>query len=201
MKLVLVRHGESAGNTEQVFRGPGSQSDALTERGQAQARALGEHLRTLGLLTPRIYASTYRRAQDTAQAIAGALRGEVAVLDGLQEVDCGTWVGRSYRDLHDHRAEVLDRTGAPAFPGGETAAGVGRRMWQAIEPVLSPHETAVVVSHGFALQALLIVLLGADPAAAWADGRFTHENAAYSVLRQVDGEWTVAELAQVAPPI
>lgn len=199
MKLVLVRHGESAGNTEQVFRGPASQGDGLTERGHAQARALGEHLRTLGLPTPRVYASTYRRAQATAQAVAGALGSGVTVLEGLQEVDCGTWVGRSYRDLHDHRAEVLDVSGAPAFPGGETAAGVGRRMWQATEPVLSPQETAVVVSHGFALQALLIALLRADPAAAWADGRFTHGNAAYSVLSRVDGEWRVEVLAQAAP--
>lgn len=199
MRLVLVRHGESAGNREQVFRGPESQGDGLTGLGHTQACALGEHLRTLGLDTPRVYASTYRRARDTAQAIAGALGAELTVLDGVQEVDCGEWVGRSYRDLSEHRAELLDGGGAPAFPGGETAAEVGERMQAALGPLLKLDGTLVVVSHGFALQALLIDLLRVDAAAAWADRRFTHGNAAYSVLSRVDDEWAVEVLAEVVP--
>ena len=132
MKLVLARHGESAGNLEQVFRGPGSQSDGLTDVGEAQARALGAHLATLALPAPRVYASTYRRAQATAQAIADALGTDVTVLDGVQEVDCGEWVGRAYTDMHTHRGEVLGADGAPDFPAGNRRRGwrpASARRW------------------------------------------------------------------------
>lgn len=196
MTLVLVRHGESAGNMEQVFRGPASQEDGLTYTGEAQARALGLHLATLALPAPRVYASTYRRAQATAQAIADALGTGVTVLDGVQEVDCGEWVGRAYADMHTHRGEVLGADGAPDFPGGESAAGVAARFRAALEPLLGAGDTTIVVSHGFALQALLIDLLPGDGAAAWADGRYAHGNAAYTVLNREDDVWMVDILAQ-----
>ncbi|MFC3832806.1 MULTISPECIES: histidine phosphatase family protein [Deinococcus] len=196
MTLVLARHGESAGNIEQVFRGPASQSDGLTDQGEAQARALGLHLATLALPAPRVYASAYRRAQATAQAIADALGTGVTVLDGVQEVDCGEWVGRAYTDMHTHRGEVLGADGAPDFPGGESAAGVAARFRAALEPLLGGDHTPIVVSHGFALQALLIDLLPGDGAAAWADGRYAHGNAAYTVLNREDDVWTVELLAR-----
>lgn len=196
MTLVLVRHGESAGNMEQVFRGPASQSDGLTDQGEAQARALGLHLATLALPAPRVYASTYRRAQATAQAIADALGTDVTVLDGVQEVDCGEWVGRAYTDMHTHRGEVLGADGAPDFPGGESAAGVAARFRAALEPLLGGDHTPIVVSHGFALQALLIDLLPGDGAAAWADGRYAHGNAAYTVLTRTGDGWHADPLAQ-----
>ena len=196
MTLVLARHGESAGNIEQVFRGPASQSDGLTAVGEAQARALGAHLATLALPAPRVYASTYRRAQATAQAIADALGTDVTVLDGVQEVDCGEWVGRAYTDMHTHRGEVLGADGAPDFPGGESAAGVAARFRAALEPLLGGDHTPIVVSHGFALQALLIDLLPGDAAAAWADGRYAHGNAAYTVVNRENDVWKVDILAQ-----
>lgn len=196
MTLVLARHGESAGNIEQVFRGPASQSDGLTAVGEAQARALGAHLATLALPAPRVYASTYRRAQATAQAIADALGTGVTVLDGVQEVDCGEWVGRAYTDMHTHRGEVLGADGAPDFPGGESAAGVAARFRAALEPLLGGDHTPIVVSHGFALQALLIDLLPGDAAAAWADGRYAHGNAAYTVVNRENDVWKVDILAQ-----
>lgn len=201
MTLVLARHGESAGNIEQVFRGPASQSDGLTEVGEAQARALGLHLATLALPAPRVYASTYRRAQATAQAIADALGTGVTVLDGVQEVDCGQWVGRAYTDMRTHRGEVLGPDGAPDFPGGESAAGVAARFRAALEPLLgrdhtNTDHTPIVVSHGFALQALLIDLLPGDGAAAWADGRYAHGNAAFTVLNREDDVWRAELLAQ-----
>ena len=201
MRLVLARHGESAGNVEQVFRGPVSQGDGLTARGHAQARALGQHLQTLGLEAPRVYASTYRRAQETAQGIAAGLGGGVTVLDGLQEVDCGAWVGRAYRDLHEHWGEVLGEDGQPAFAGGETAAQVAARVWAAVKPVLGERRTPVVVSHGFALQAFMIAQAAGDPASAWQDERYAHPNAAYTVLRRAGGGWEVEVLARRVPEL
>ncbi|GHF41645.1 putative phosphoglycerate mutase [Deinococcus metalli] len=195
MKLVLARHGESAGNVAQVFRGPDSQHDGLTDAGHAQARALGRHLATLALPGPRVYASTYRRAQDTAQAVAGALGTDVTVLDGVHEVDCGAWVGRAYADMRTHRGEVLGPDGCPAFPGGESGPGVAARFRAALTPLLAPGRTPIVVSHGFALSAALIDLLGADPAAAWADDRYHHGNAAYTLLSRENGAWHVETLA------
>ncbi|WP_309570585.1 histidine phosphatase family protein [Deinococcus sp.] len=195
MRLVLARHGESAGNVAQTFRGPDSQGDGLTDEGQAQARALGAHLAALDLLTPRVYASTYIRAQETAQAVADALGTHVTVLDGIQEVDCGAWVGRPYANLETHRGDALGPDGCPAFPGGESAADVAARVRTALAPLLTGEGTPIVVSHGFTLQAALIDLLGGDAPAAWADGRYTHGNAAHTILTLQDGAWHADTLA------
>lgn len=199
MTLILARHGESAGNVTRTFRGPDSQGDSLTEHGHAQARALGAHLVGLKLPTPRVYASTYRRAQQTAQAVADALGTGLTVLDGIQEVDCGDWVGRAYTDMETHRGEVLGPDGAPDFPGGESASGVAARFRAALTPLLAQDGTPIVVSHGFTLQAALIDLLGVDAAAAWADGRYAHGNAGFSVLRRTGAGWVGETLAGSVP--
>ena len=74
MKICIVRHG----STE-----PGAvhdQSRVLTERGQAQVQAAGKWLSEQPLNCPQILASPYRRAQQTAQAIADLMRLSVETL-------------------------------------------------------------------------------------------------------------------------
>ena len=79
VELWLVRHGQAAFASDDY--------DRLTELGHRQARWLGEHLRDMGLTFDRIAAGTLRRQQETAQALADVLGGEVETVPGLEEYD------------------------------------------------------------------------------------------------------------------
>ncbi|MDQ7040960.1 MAG: histidine phosphatase family protein [Rhodothermus sp.] len=84
MRLYFLRHAEARPAT------PG-QPDAertLTEAGQQIARHLGEALRRMQLAPAAVYSSPYRRAVQTARAVATALCVPV-VEDRLLAPGCG----------------------------------------------------------------------------------------------------------------
>lgn len=78
MELVLLRHGEAERDA------PGDELRRLTSRGQEEAHAVGLQLRALPLLLPVVYASPYRRAQETARLVADGLG--VAAVRTLSEI-------------------------------------------------------------------------------------------------------------------
>lgn len=82
MKLVLVRHGEA----EALARSDAER--ALTARGHEQARATAAWLRqALGATPPRLLASPYRRAQETAAALAEPLGASVTTVPAITPDD------------------------------------------------------------------------------------------------------------------
>jgi probable phosphoglycerate mutase len=84
MQLYLIRHGQSYVNLPDWDKG--YSDEGLTELGQEQARRLAawlpSHLSSVDVL----YASTMRRARETAAAVAGAYEVEVQFDDRLREV-------------------------------------------------------------------------------------------------------------------
>ena len=87
--LVLVRHGETAWNRGEVFRG---RADVpLNETGFAQARALAQSLEREPV--EAVYSSPLLRALDTAESIAAVHKLPVVKHEGLTDFDCGEWVG------------------------------------------------------------------------------------------------------------
>lgn len=89
-KLLVMRHGEA---------GPGGADAArrLTSRGEQEAekmaRWLVERLMTGELTMPRLYASPYVRAQQTAQRLCDALGCSVETLDFITPDDSPSAVG------------------------------------------------------------------------------------------------------------
>lgn len=192
--LFLVRHGQTDGNVSQVLRGPAHHADPLDAPGTRQAAAVARHLHGRGLAGTPVYVSTYRRAQQTGEAIAAALGSTIRSLPGLHEIDPGDWVGRPYRDLGDPARTLLTPDGTLKFPGGESAAQVAERMEAALNTV--PDDTAIVVSHGGALTCLFAARLRLSTEDAWFSGRYAHANAAYSELRRQGETWEVLTLAR-----
>ena len=181
--LYLIRHGQTPGNAAQTFRGPEGASEGLDETGHLQAKALAEALAALDLARPRLYASVYLRAQQTAEHIAQALNVPVQVLPGIHEIHTGDWMGRPYADMQGRLHELVAPDGQFGYPGGESLAQVGERFHAALQS-LRPQEgeTVLVVSHGAALVALLARMLGHDPQAAWLSDQFRHANTAVTEL-------------------
>ena len=67
-KVYFTRHGETVWNVENKICG--MTDSPLTEKGRAQARELGEKLRTSGLRIDEILYSPLSRAADTARALS-----------------------------------------------------------------------------------------------------------------------------------
>lgn len=195
-RLLLVRHGQTASNVAQTLGA--AHDDPLDALGQRQARAVATWLAGLKLPAPRVYASRYLRAGQTAGAIGEALGQPVTVLDGLHEIEVGpAWVGRPYAHLRTHVHELELPGGALGFPGGETLDGVAKRFLAALErPLTQPGITPIVVSHGGALTAVLARLLGLDPRAVWNDPRYAHANTAVTELERDAPGWRVRRLAE-----
>ncbi|MPY65754.1 histidine phosphatase family protein [Deinococcus sp. SDU3-2] len=192
-RLFLVRHGQTASNVAQTLGA--SHDDPLDEVGEAQAQAVAAHFAGLYLEAPAVYASPFRRARQTAQAIADALCVPMTVLPGVQEIEVGPlWHGRPYTHLVTHVAELDLSDGTFGFQGGETLEGVADRFLAALEQPLTAAETPIVVSHGGALTAVLARLLDQEIRTLWHDQRYSHRNTAVTELEQTEEGWQAVRL-------
>lgn len=194
-RVFLVRHGETAGNSTRILRGTASANDSLTAQGERQARACAAAFQAMHLPNPRVYASTYLRAQQTAQAIADALHTTVSTREGLHEINIGTWEGRPYSDLHHHATE-LHAHGGFAFPGGEHIHDVTCRAHPVLEDIAAQDGTPIIVTHNLTLTALLCRLTASDYLPAWQNRQFNHQNTAITELTFDGHNWEVVKLAQ-----
>jgi broad specificity phosphatase PhoE len=117
--IYLARHGETAWSLSGQHTG---RTDLpLTERGERNARALGERLR--GLAFVKVFTSPLQRAVRTCE-LAGF--GAVAEIDpDLVEWNYGQYEGRRTAEIHAERPDwQLFRDGCP---GGESPDQIGAR--------------------------------------------------------------------------
>lgn len=154
MAIVLIRHGETAGNAQRFLQHPDT---PLSERGLAQARRLGERLGRGRIAA--IVASDYARAWTTAQQVRDASGAALSVDVGLRERNFGDLRGRPYADLG------FDPF-APGYlpPGGESWEDLHRRVdetWERLHAHAAGLEgDLVLVSHGLVLHSLVSRRLG-----------------------------------------
>src|SRR5438552_3210686 len=94
MAIVLVRHGETAGNAQRVLQHP---ETPLSERGFAQARRVAQRLARTRIT--EIAASDYARALTTAELIRDACGVPLAIDPELRERNFGDLRGRAYAEL------------------------------------------------------------------------------------------------------
>ncbi|MGI5503692.1 histidine phosphatase family protein [Lentzea sp. CA-135723] len=149
MRLLLVRHGETASNIERrldtAMPGP-----PLTELGQKQARELADTLASESLVA--VYASIGLRAQQTAAPTAERFGLPVQVLEGIEEIQVGALEGRNDPEAYRTYLETVIQWAEGAldvpFPGGgETGQQVLDRFLGAIASIRA-EGTVMVVTHG-----------------------------------------------------
>ena len=150
--ILLVRHGETEWNRERRIQG--RFDSPLTERGVAQAHAIGRLVQKLPEATSaRIVASPLGRATRTAEIIARHLpaRPEPTIDDRLREVSAGSWDGLTFRDIELRSPGTFDGDGRYEWnfraPGGETYDGFAARVaeWMS-DAVAAPF--LIAVTHG-----------------------------------------------------
>lgn len=165
-ELIIVRHGESAGN-EAAARANASGAEvitidrrdadvALSAVGVQQAKALNGVLGPLAATgsRTRVWSSPYRRAQETATYAVGEERAAAILVDErlrdreLGVLDLLTTLGVANRfPLEAERRRWLGKF-YHRPPGGESWADVALRLRSFLaELVADPPERAVVVAH------------------------------------------------------
>ena len=153
----LARHGDTAWTVSGQHTG---HTDLpLTERGERNARALGERLR--GREFARVFTSPLQRAVRTCE-LAGF--GSAAEADpDLVEWDYGEYEGRRTAEIHAERPGwLLFRDGCP---GGEAPNQVGARADRVIARLRAVGGDVLLFSSGHFLRVLTARWLGLDAAA------------------------------------
>lgn len=155
--LYLARHGETAWTLSRQHTG--LTDLPLTERGERDARRLGERLR--GLTFARVLMSPLQRAARTCE-LAGF--GPAAEIDrDLVEWNYGKYEGRTSADIHAERPDwQLFRDGCP---GGETPEQIGARADRVVSRVGAVRGDVLLFSSGHVLRVLAARWLGLEPGA------------------------------------
>ena len=143
-EVVLVRHGETAWSAS--GRHTGRTDVPLTDRGRAQARAIGAALsgRTFAV----VLTSPAGRATDTCR-LAGF---EGTVDEDLREWDYGEHEGRTTPDIR--RSDPGWTVWRGPIPGGEGIDEVADRADRVVERLAAAGADAAVFSHGHFLRLL-----------------------------------------------
>ncbi|MBL0385058.1 histidine phosphatase family protein [Tumebacillus sp. ITR2] len=91
MQILLIRHGESEADILKVHEGRADYP--MTDRGRAQARKMARHV--LEKFPPDIiWASTLKRASETAEILQSAINCPIHFLDELREHNNGNLAGQ-----------------------------------------------------------------------------------------------------------
>jgi broad specificity phosphatase PhoE len=161
-RLVLVRHARVAG----CYAGKllGATDVDLDAEGQVQAERLAARLRPFR--PQRCFSSPMARCRQTAAAAAAGL--SLCVLPELREIDFGRWENRSFAEAAAADPGLVDRWAAFdadfAFPGGERLSGFLDRVHSCADRLARTDvATALVVTHGGVVRAMLCHLLGLEP--------------------------------------
>ena len=160
--ILLIRHGEN----EYVAKGrlagrlPGVH---LNDNGRQQAESVAQALAEAPIQA--VYSSPMERCLETAQPLAAALGLEVALQDGLIEVDFGEWQDKTLKELSRRKLwkVVQGNPSRMQFPGGETFANAQQRIVQTLEALNQQHDPKdliVCFSHSDLIKLVISYYLG-----------------------------------------
>jgi probable phosphoglycerate mutase len=197
-RIFLVRHAEP----DWTPHGRSVLDPGLTPFGCAQAQAVAKRL--AGERLDAIYASPYRRSQETAAALAGATGLRVETVPGLAEIGVEAVGGLTQEEVHRYFVAGSRRPLEEhweGWPGSESFRAFHARVTGAMAEVLARegiHAIAqpgfgvwriparaprvAIVAHGGTNAVALTHLLDVRPVP-WEWLRFESELAAFSVLQ------------------
>ena len=189
--IYLVRHGQTAWNKEEIFRG---RTDVpLDETGLKQAELVGEYFK--GMEIGAIYSSPLSRALQTAQKIAQFSDLKVQPLPGIIDISFGKWEGRPHQEIRENDKETyrqwVETPHLVRLPGGEGLDDVRVRAMAALEEVIRSHpgKTLVLVSHRVICKVLICAILNLDNSHFW---QITQDTTAINLIQYRKGNYILS---------
>lgn len=167
VRLLLIRHGQTADNAAQRFTG--WTDSPLSPTGLRQAEQLGSFLaRTESI--DALYASSLQRAVQTARLIGRGIGPEPIYRDGLRELHLGDCEGLTREEIDERFPGLLERGRdlhdlAFCWPSGESRGAFYARVRRAFAEIVSSHagETVAVVAHSAVLSTYLAEVIDGQP--------------------------------------
>jgi broad specificity phosphatase PhoE len=189
--IYLVRHGQTAWNKEEIFRG---RTDVpLDETGLKQAELTGGYFKEM--VIQGIYSSPLSRAWQTAERIARSQNLKVQPLEGIIDMSFGNWEGHAHLEIQRIDPETYrqwrEYPHLAKLPGGETLDDVRKRAMFALEEVieLNPGKTLALVSHRVVNKVLICGILGIDHSHFW---QIAQDTAAINLIQYKRGRYVLS---------
>ena len=166
--IMLIRHGDTDWNVEEIFRG--RVDVELNEAGIKQAELLTKHLAGESIVA--IYSSPLKRALKTAEVIADSHFIDVTPAPELIDFDYGKWQGLSHDTVKEKYqtlyAQWLNNPHLVKVPKGESLNDVRERATSLVDRIITKHKgTIALVSHRVVGKVLICALLGLDNSHFW----------------------------------
>ena len=141
--FVLARHGESVLNVERRVNGDPAVEVALSERGEQEARRLGEELAHVPI--DLCVHTRFARTLQTARLALGDRNVPYEVEPDLDDIDVGELEGQT---IEQYRAWKREHERSDAFPGGESLDAAALRYARAFRRLAARSErVTLVVAH------------------------------------------------------
>lgn len=196
MLVVLARHGDTFGPGETPVWVGAKQDLALTERGRAQSRMIGEALARAGRIPARIICGPLQRTRVGAELAAEAcgFGREIEIDDRLKEIDYGVWGGRSDADIAaewgeaaiaDWRDRSIPPENAGWSPEPSQIAANARAVFEILVASGDGGDTALVISSNGILRYFHPLVSGGQP------GDAKMKTGRWSVIHIRDGQPTL----------
>jgi probable phosphoglycerate mutase len=179
LEIYFIRHGETAGNRENRFRG--RHDFPLNENGIRQAEALRDELREVSF--DAVYSGPLSRTRQTAEILANG-RSKIILEEGFNNISLGPWedvskdeVRRKYPEAWQLWVTTPEKL---SFPGMETLAQVRQRSFAALQKIIQQHPEGriAVVTHRAVIKPLFAAILDIPEPYFW---KIHMDTAAYSI--------------------
>ena len=166
-EIVLVRHGETQSNLENLLHG---RTDVpLTSFGEWQAQRVADRMVEFDPVDA-LYSSPLLRARSTARLIAQRIGREAVIIDDLTEFHFGDFEGYTLSNVQESHPELflqaLDTSDFEfRFPNGESRREFHARVKRAVDRLATEHvgKRVVVVAHGGVIASAVTQFTGGNP--------------------------------------
>lgn len=187
--LIIIRHGHTAMNNGDRFRG--ISDTPLSERGQEEARLTSDAVEARWKLSA-VYASKVPRALQTAQAVAAPFNLKPIEEAGILDMDYGAWTGLSFEEARQRDPEIFQicfgRARDFRAPGGESFQELRERSVAAVKRIAQQHrdQDVAIVTHTVIIRLILLGFLEMSTDFFW---RLRQGTCAINLIQEEKGEY------------
>jgi len=182
-KLILVRHGESELNIENIFFG--HLDPKLTKKGENQARRTKEIISTINY--KNIYSSPLKRTIETAKII-NTKNYHINLVENLKELNFGILEGLTYEEiLKKHPEDAIkwkENWKTYNYQTGESVQQLQKRCIKFIESLDFSGGNIVVVCHWGVINCILSYYFSGGLEGYW---KFAPNYGGVAIIEFIDG--------------
>lgn len=195
MKIYIIRHGETAMNSQKIVQG--QTDEPLNENGRKLAHLTGQAMK--GMHFDCCISSRLSRASETAEIVLKESGNDIPISfdDRILEMNFGDMEGVSISEIGDEgKLFYTNPLEFPGFPNGESIREVCARTQEFLKEIIAKDDdkTYLISTHGCAMRAMINFLFD-DPTDFW-HGRAPF-NCSFSIVEAKGGSARLTDVDKV----